>query len=273
MTTTIRLVCLAVLFSTVCNSAFGITYTYTALPGSYVHLNLRSSTFRDQNLDWEQHATSIGGNFVFQVDPDAHTFVIYGKFDTLHWYPDSPFGSAPVSFQLSATNGWSPLPPGQSTESVFDPTTGTFGAPWLQGSVSIGGEFHTTILGGAFKGTDKSGIIEVMVEVNGMFWGDGHMDFMIEGPFHFDGPNSLQQCKDELGDFTADSDSDNVPDYLDRCLGSVGPADTDGCDKGQFCNRFNKSSECKKADWKNDQPLGASECTWQAKLKRCLPRN
>jgi hypothetical protein len=59
-----------------------------------------------------------------------------------------------------------------------------------------------------------------------------------------------------------DTDSDGVPDSLDRCPAT--PPDTDvddaGCSLAQFCASFDATTRngvraCRKADWRNDEPL------------------
>jgi hypothetical protein len=59
-----------------------------------------------------------------------------------------------------------------------------------------------------------------------------------------------------------DGDTDGEADATDRCLGTPAGADADdaGCSLDQFCERVNVStksgaSACKRADWKNDEPL------------------
>lgn len=60
----------------------------------------------------------------------------------------------------------------------------------------------------------------------------------------------------------ADTDGDGRPDPLDRCPGTASGAavDSDGCSQAQFCGTFDATTRdgvraCKKADWRNDEPL------------------
>lgn len=59
-----------------------------------------------------------------------------------------------------------------------------------------------------------------------------------------------------------DADGDGLPDPLDRCPGTTPGTNVDdsGCSQVQFCAQFDAatrdgSKACKKADWKNDEPL------------------
>ncbi len=59
-----------------------------------------------------------------------------------------------------------------------------------------------------------------------------------------------------------DGDGDGVPDPLDRCPSTPAaqPVDDAGCSQAQFCAQFDAATRdgakaCKKADWKNDEPL------------------
>jgi len=38
--------------------------------------------------------------------------------------------------------------------------------------------------------------------------------------------------------------------------------DLGGCSLEEFCSSFNSKKECKKADWKNDEPEKAKDCIW-----------
>jgi hypothetical protein len=59
-----------------------------------------------------------------------------------------------------------------------------------------------------------------------------------------------------------DADGDGMPDPLDHCPATAAgaPVDTAGCSQAQFCGQFDAtnnvgSKTCRKADWKNDEPL------------------
>jgi Domain of unknown function (DUF4394) len=72
-----------------------------------------------------------------------------------------------------------------------------------------------------------------------------------------------------------DSDTDRVPDGLDRCSGTpAGNAvDDAGCSQPQCCAGFNATTRegarrCRKADWQNDEPLltaRAADCAVQGR--------
>lgn len=60
----------------------------------------------------------------------------------------------------------------------------------------------------------------------------------------------------------ADADADGRPDTLDRCPGTPSGAavDSDGCSHAEFCALFDVASPagvraCRRADWRNDEPL------------------
>ena len=74
--------------------------------------------------------------------------------------------------------------------------------------------------------------------------------------------SDLGQCQSDLGTATADADGDGVGDAADLCPGTPASTevDSDGCSRAQFCAEFDATmklgqKECKKADWKNDEPL------------------
>jgi len=59
-----------------------------------------------------------------------------------------------------------------------------------------------------------------------------------------------------------DADADGVPDPLDKCANTPAGVEADdaGCSQAQFCARFDATTRdgaraCKRADWKNDEPL------------------
>lgn len=70
----------------------------------------------------------------------------------------------------------------------------------------------------------------------------------------------LSTCQANL--LLQDADGDGTPDPLDRCPGTAPASDVDdsGCAQPQFCAQFDATTRdgakaCKKADWKNDEPL------------------
>jgi hypothetical protein len=72
--------------------------------------------------------------------------------------------------------------------------------------------------------------------------------------------SALASCEDSL----LDTDEDTVLDSTDLCAATALGADVDqdGCSRAEFCAAFDASTPagkkgCTKADWKNDQPLGA----------------
>lgn len=74
--------------------------------------------------------------------------------------------------------------------------------------------------------------------------------------------DSLDTCTDDLAAASADADNDGVIDAKDTCPGtpSATSVDATGCSQAQFCGQFDVldktgAKSCKKADWKNDEPL------------------
>lgn len=82
-----------------------------------------------------------------------------------------------------------------------------------------------------------------------------------------------------------DADSDGEPDATDLCPGSPAePVDRDGCTLAQFCTPVDATTPdgaraCKRADWRNDEPLMRSaerNCTIDRGVRgrgddRCIP--
>src|SRR5439155_1930085 len=85
----------------------------------------------------------------------------------------------------------------------------------------------------------------------------------------------------------ADADGDGTPDIVDRCPGTPAaePVDDAGCSQVQFCAKFDATTRdgahaCKRADWKNDEPLmklpAEADCVVDkrgpgAEDNRCVP--
>lgn len=69
----------------------------------------------------------------------------------------------------------------------------------------------------------------------------------------------------------ADTDHDGVIDTYDRCSLTVTGAavDAQGCSVEQFCSGYTASSTCKAADWMNDEPTGANDCSWSRSNNAC----
>lgn len=69
-----------------------------------------------------------------------------------------------------------------------------------------------------------------------------------------------------------DEDGDGLLDTRDACPGSLPDAsvDTAGCSQEQFCATFDNGRLCRRADWRNDEPLRARDCRWVAKT--CVAR-
>lgn len=69
-------------------------------------------------------------------------------------------------------------------------------------------------------------------------------------------------CQVELGQVTADTDADGVPDLVDRCPSTAASSvDLAGCSQAEFCAAFDVSTghgrtACRRADWMNNDPLG-----------------
>jgi hypothetical protein len=78
-----------------------------------------------------------------------------------------------------------------------------------------------------------------------------------------------------------DADGDGESDVTDQCPATPPGelVDSDGCSLAQFCARFDASTRdgariCKKADWKNDEPLMKSrerDCTVDRAAGQCIP--
>jgi hypothetical protein len=71
-----------------------------------------------------------------------------------------------------------------------------------------------------------------------------------------------------------DTDNDGMIDTYDTC--SVTPAglavDSTGCSVAQFCSRYTDATTCRRGDWRNDEPNGASDCAWSSGQHRCIAR-
>jgi hypothetical protein len=94
---------------------------------------------------------------------------------------------------------------------------------------------------------------------------------------------SLTTCRADLAAARAgnsDADADGIPDRLDRCAATAARAEVDasGCSHAQFCAGFDLAAKlgevnCLAADWKNDEPLAALDCTLRIDrgLRTCVP--
>lgn len=99
----------------------------------------------------------------------------------------------------------------------------------------------------------------------------------------------LMTCQEALGaaldDLAAclnnpafeDADADGEHDDTDRCPGTPAgePVDQAGCSLAEFCGSMDidashSAAWCNRADWQNDEPLGASDC--KARQGLCEPR-
>ena len=91
----------------------------------------------------------------------------------------------------------------------------------------------------------------------------------------------LTQCTANLAAADADSDGDGRRDRDDACPGTpAGTAvDVEGCSLAQFCALFpvttgHERKICKKADWKNDEPLMKNsdrDCNYVKGATTCMP--
>jgi hypothetical protein len=96
----------------------------------------------------------------------------------------------------------------------------------------------------------------------------------------------LAQCQANLADMqatvdamTSDTDADTVPDQRDACANTAAGQFVDqiGCSQAQFCASFPVATKadrkaCKKADWKNDEPLltnKQADCAFVKSSKTC----
>lgn len=99
--------------------------------------------------------------------------------------------------------------------------------------------------------------------------------------------DALGSCREDLDAVLADADGDGVLDLLDACPGTRDGETTDrlGCSLAQFCEGalasrsadggsgrevLRSRSDCFLADWRNDEPRGASDCRMSG--ERCVPR-
>ena len=77
---------------------------------------------------------------------------------------------------------------------------------------------------------------------------------------------------DALRDELQDKDGDGVIDRYDACEDSRRPpVDSAGCSQTQFCTAMTTAATCARADWLNDEPLGAEDCAWLG-ARGCGPR-
>lgn len=69
----------------------------------------------------------------------------------------------------------------------------------------------------------------------------------------------------------ADTDHDGVIDAYDRCASTPSgvTVDAQGCSVNQFCSSYTASNACRAADWMNDEPTGANDCTWSKPNNSC----
>jgi hypothetical protein len=91
----------------------------------------------------------------------------------------------------------------------------------------------------------------------------------------------LTDAQTALAVTTSDVDGDGVPDVRDGCAATAAGAAVDdaGCSQGQFCGALPAGTKaerraCKKADWKNDEPLMATrqaDCTYVKASRTCGP--
>ena len=86
----------------------------------------------------------------------------------------------------------------------------------------------------------------------------------------------LEMCQQNLVAVFADSDGDRVLDLVDTCPATPAGAQADalGCSLVEFCARAalthpKRVAACRRADWGNDEPLGARDCRWRKGA--CLP--
>ena len=107
-------------------------------------------------------------------------------------------------------------------------------------------------------------------------------------PFPSDRDNEQAQCDADLDDAIAeldeclvvpafrDEDGDGEADVTDLCSGTfIADVDSAGCSLTQFCNAIDVSIKhgskaCRSSDWRNDEPLGATDC--QPNNGQCQPR-
>ena len=75
---------------------------------------------------------------------------------------------------------------------------------------------------------------------------------------------SLEEYNEALLALLADDDGDGILNTYDICPQTLSNEEVDlgGCSLEEFCSSFNIKKECKRADWKNDEPKKAKDCTW-----------
>jgi hypothetical protein len=89
----------------------------------------------------------------------------------------------------------------------------------------------------------------------------------------------LADAQTALAVTSSDVDADGVPDVRDGCAGTPGGAavDSAGCSQAQFCGALPAGTKaerkaCKKADWKNDEPLMSTrqaDCAYVKASRAC----
>jgi hypothetical protein len=94
--------------------------------------------------------------------------------------------------------------------------------------------------------------------------------------------SDLGTCEADLATATTDSDGDGTIDSLDACPDTPADADVDqvGCSIEQFCSAFDvtikdEKKACKKADWKNDEPVmkgKEADCVADKETSTCIPK-
>ena len=99
----------------------------------------------------------------------------------------------------------------------------------------------------------------------------------------------LAECTDDLATatttlatLTGDADGDGVADPQDACANTLAGAAVDavGCSQAQFCGAVAVTTKagrntCKKADWKNDEPLMTAkqaDCAYDKASHLCVPK-
>jgi hypothetical protein len=92
---------------------------------------------------------------------------------------------------------------------------------------------------------------------------------------------ALSQCQTDLAAATTDADGDGLTDPYDICPETPAGEDIDqaGCSLAQYCDSFDATTKdgqkaCKKADWKNDEPVASKkdlDCKFDKGLKGTPP--
>ena len=89
----------------------------------------------------------------------------------------------------------------------------------------------------------------------------------------------ISDARAEIDALLNDSDGDSIIGARDDCLSTPARAVVDdrGCSQEEFCSTFTNSgpshvpSACNDADWGNDEPLGAADCTERGRQCVALP--